>query len=84
MIFSAFRYSECDESHNPATDFEIPISNKATRPKTSLREVLIGLFMFLLGIVSLTFLAFYMYSRILNGGLKHYEVEKLHHQNISL
>ena len=47
------------------------IGNKKTnRQKTTMTEVLVGLFMFFLGIISLIFLAFYMYSRILNSGSK--------------
>ena len=54
--------------NNITTDDGKPISNKAYRRQTSLSEVLIGLFMFFFGVLSLTFLACYVYLCILNGG----------------
>jgi hypothetical protein len=69
--FNVYRYthdSTAPDIHD--TDCGTTIIRKSYRYATSLTEVLIGLFMFLLGIVSLVFLAFYMYSRILNGGTR--------------
>ena len=57
-----------------------PIMRKTYRYATSLSEVLIGLFMFLLGIVSLIFLGFYMYSRILNGGTRRVRWKEVKYQ----
>ena len=54
--------------NNATDDAEVIVNKKTLRPATSMTEVLLGLFMFFLGIISLIFLAFYMYSRILNSG----------------
>ena len=50
-------------------DVTNPIGKKTYESQTSLSEVLIGLFMFLFGVLSLAFLAFYSYFYILNGRL---------------
>ena len=54
--------------NNATDDAEVIVNKKTLRPATSMTEVLLGLFMFFLGVISLIFLAFYMYSRILNSG----------------
>ena len=73
-FFIEFSIDRCvvpdNATTNPADASGIPICRKKYQRPTSLSEVLIGLFMFLLGIGSLAFLAFYMYTRILSGATK--------------
>ena len=70
MLWFLYRDASFRVPENNLTDAGEIGSKKIHRPATSMTEVLIGLFMFFLGIISLMFLAFYMYSRILNSGSK--------------
>ena len=67
-LLNLYRDAHLKVPENNETDAGAIVSKKTRRPATSMTEVLLGLFMFFLGIISLIFLAFYMYSRILNSG----------------
>ena len=55
-------------NNNDIIDVGRCVSNKAYQRQTSFSEVFIGVFMFFLGVLSLTFLVCYVHLYILNGG----------------
>ena len=79
MLWILYRDANFRVPENNLTDTGEIGSKKIHRPATSMTEVLIGLFMFFLGIISLMFLAFYMYSRILNSGSKSTRWKKIYY-----
>lgn len=67
-VLYLYRDTNLKVPENRETGAGVIVSKKARRPTTSMAEVLIGLFIFFLGNISLIVLVFYMYSRILNSG----------------